>query len=615
MEGGIPIPQYPGKNTVSRGNSATAPAKMPPFVVITSVVLFLLFLVYYIFTAWHLPRGAGPDSGAHYDAARFIYENGRLAIIPDDVDQLNLTPYGSTRALRPPLSYLVSAGVARMTANIGHDSTFINLRFGSGLMCAAAAAFFFLGLWLLFEHYWIALVGTLLFGLLPQLAFIASYVNDDSGAIFSGTLLMFALIRVLVRGLNTGTAVVFGLAAGLVLLSKFTAWLMLPLAACFMLPFLWRAPLRGARYIAVICVAVVIGGGWWVIFNMSHYGIDDPLLSRVSTRLSEQRAVIADAGHRGYVSKGIGLSDLVLDNYKNFLGESYKATVGHLDWLRIRLGWLQYGLYAIVFLIGISYLPLRKIRDWVGVSDRYDPGEPAAAGWFYWILFLMVLFQLAMYVRFNLYHDVQVQGKYLLPVLAPLLTLFSAALAVTVDFAGDRSRGVVRLPGAVWVVLFVGVIMGSHLHALNAYVVPYYYQDPYVYRLSPFRYLNIRKLDFVKASKDLTLTPGKPGLSVESFGADPWIELKDTYCSWVPVNVIIHVVLRAEEIGELKIYVDQGDGFSEQSATSWRYGRGDNHLIMPMGVSACRAIRIDPASAPGKLVIKRIGFAPIHISQ
>ena len=53
----------------------------PYFVIITAGALFLLFLSYYVFTAWHLPRGAGPDSSAHYDVAKFIYENGRLAVM------------------------------------------------------------------------------------------------------------------------------------------------------------------------------------------------------------------------------------------------------------------------------------------------------------------------------------------------------------------------------------------------------------------------------------------------------------------------------------------------------------------------------------------------------
>ncbi len=587
----------------------------PNFVSITAGALFFLFCCYYVFTAWHLPRGAGPDSGAHYDVARFIYDNGRLAVIPGDVERLKLTPYGSTRALRPPLSYLASAGLARLIGDYGHRSTFINLRFGSGMLCAAAAAFFFLGLWMLFERYWIALTGALLFGLLPQLAFIASYVNDDSGAIFSGTVLLFAMIRVLVQGLNTRTAIVFGLAAGLVLLSKFTAWLLLPSAACFLVPWLWKSTGRGAQYLAVIVIAAVIGGGWWIVFNMYHYGMNDPLLSKVSAELSEQHAVIEDAGHRGYTSRGVGLAELVLHNHKNFLGESFKATVGHLDWLRIRLGWPQYGLYAIVFLIGICYPPFRMLRERVGLSATYNPREPVGMSWLCWILFLMVVFQVVMYVRFNLYHDVQVQGKYLLPVLAPLLTLFTAAVIATADFLSARIKGFDRIPGAVYALLALVVITGSHLHALRTYVIPYYFQDPFVYRLSPFRYIDLRTLDFVKASSAVELQPGKAGLTVESLGRDPQIVLDNDYCRWLSANVIIHVILQAEERGDLKIYIDQGKGFSEDSATGWRYSTGENHMIMPMGVSRCRAMRLDPASAPGRVVISRIGFAPVHISR
>ena len=441
------------------------------------------------------------------------------------------------------------------------------------------------------------------------------FLLHDSGAIFSGTLLWFAMIRVLVKGLNTSTAAVFGLAMGVVLLSKFTAWLMLPLAACFLVPYLWKESKRGLRFVAVICIAVVIGGGWWIPFNMYHYGVDDPLLSGVSTRLSEERAAIADAGHRGYVSRGVGLTELILGNYKNFLGESYIATVGHLDWLRIRLGWLQYGLYAIVFLIGIVYLPLRKLREWIGVSGHYDPREPAGATWFYSILFLMVVFQVVMYVRFNLYHDVQVQGKYLLPALAPLLTLCAGAVVAAARFPEGRVKVLNRLPGSVWATLFAGLVVVTHVHALRTYVIPYYFPDPLIYRMSAFRYLDLKDLDFIKTSNAVKLEPGASGLTVESLGIDPQIELRHKFCGWIQVNVIIHMILEAESKGDIKVYVDPGQGYSEENVVGSRYSSGENHLIIPMGVSDCRAIRIDPASAPGKVVLRRIGFATLHISE
>ena len=81
------------------------------------------------------------------------------------------------------------------------------------------------------------------------------------------------------------------------------------------------------------------------------------------------------------------------------------------------------------------------------------------------------------------------------------------------------------------------------------------------------------------------------------------------------MNVLIHVVLESEQKGDVKIYVDQGEGFSEEVAVGARYGSGENHLIMPMGVTGCRAIRLDPASAPGRVLLRRVGIAPIHISR
>ena len=340
-----------------RSNGSKGFTQYPQFLTnLTAILLFILFCCYYAATAWHLPRGAGPDGEAHYDVAKFIFEKGRLAVLPSDVDSLLLTPYGSTRALRPPLSYL-----------------FIDLRLGSGLLLALAVVLAFFSLSLLFGRYWLALAGALLFGLLPQLAFIASYTNDDSGAIFSGTALTFAMVLILRKGLTVATTIVFGLSAGLVLLSKFTAWLMLPLAVCFLIPYVWKLRLRAGKYLAIIFVMMMLGGAWWIVFNMYHYGLNDPVLTKISQQLSEHYARIPDPGNRGYISRGIGASQLMLHNHKNFIGESFKATVGNLDWLRLRLGWPQYLLYALVFAIGFLYLPFRLIA--IKVLDVRHHGD------------------------------------------------------------------------------------------------------------------------------------------------------------------------------------------------------------------------------------------------
>ncbi len=582
--------------------------------VLTALLLLLVFCIYYAVAAWHLPRGAGPDSEAHYDVARFVYEKGRLAVLPDDAGSLLLTPYGTTRALRPPLSYLVAAGMAGLIHESG-DSLFKSLRFGSALLCALAVMLTFLGLILLYERYWLALAGALLFGLLPQLAFIASYTNDDSGAIFAGTALAFSIILILRYGLTVRTSVAFGLATGLVLLSKFTAWVLLPAAAVFILPRLVQLRGRAIKLAAVLAITALIGGGWWIVFNMIHYGVDDPLLTRASRNLSQQHATIANPENRGYASRGIGASQLIIQNYKNFIGESFKAVVGNLDWLRLRVGWPQYLLYGLLFVMGMLYFPFRLIARNIRYGVKREVAEPDGATFFYLVLFFMLLIQIVMYVRFNLYHDVQIQGKYLLPVLLPMLVLSMAALTATFKVVDDwilQPEAVLK--GALGVLAFV-IIIGTHVHALTAYVIPYYFQQPLNFRTSRLQYLDFSNLDFVKAARDVELSVSPSGLLVKSMDNDPQIVLKNRYCKWLAPNSIAHIVLHAERVGHFKIYIDQGNGFRERSVHSRRYAVGSNHLIIPFGTKRCKAIRLDPAVEAGEIVLKRVGFASMSISN
>ncbi|MDJ0955813.1 MAG: hypothetical protein QNI91_03090 [Arenicellales bacterium] len=587
--------------------------RYPPSVIfLTATLLLVLFCSYYAVTAWHLPRGAGPDGEAHYDVARFILEKGRLAVLPDDVDSLLLTPYGSTRALRPPLSYLVSAGVAWLI-NDSEGNHFKELRFGSGLLCALATVLTFFSLMLLFERYWLALGGSLLFGLLPQLAFVASYTNDDSGAIFAGTALIFSMVLILRTGLNMATAIVFGLCVGLALIAKFTAWLLLPFAACFLIPYLWKSRLNAAKYISIVFIAIVVGGGWWIVFNIYHYGINDPFLTRVSQQLSEQHARIPAPGNRGYASQGIGVFQLILHNYKNFIGESFKATVGNLDWLRLRMGWPQYLLYAIVFTIGFLYLPVRLIG--MKLFVRQQTNEIEGINYFYFILFLMVLFQIYMYVRFNIYHDVQIQGKYLLPVFLPILVLFSAAVATFAKLGDGRNQPTDTALKILMGTLAFVMIIGSHVHALQAYVIPYYFQQPRQFRASEPHYLDLTNLKFVETSVDLELSVVDDGILARSTSRDPQILLRSKYCKWLSANSIIHLVLDADTKGVIKIYIDQGSGFNEGSVIGREYMPGENQIIIPFGIHGCKAIRLDPTTQIGEVVIKRFSIISMHISD
>ncbi|SVD27722.1 uncharacterized protein METZ01_LOCUS380576, partial [marine metagenome] len=134
--------QYIVNSDLAKANFSTA-----------GLIVFLIFLTYYVSGCLLLPHGTGPDNAAHFDGANFIYQEGRLAIVPRDEEQLHFTAYGSTRALRPPLIYLTAAAVARVLDWSGIDRRHL-FRFASALLGALTVTVIFLGLRLYFCSTW-----------------------------------------------------------------------------------------------------------------------------------------------------------------------------------------------------------------------------------------------------------------------------------------------------------------------------------------------------------------------------------------------------------------------------------------------------------------------------
>jgi len=191
------------------------------------LIVFVAFLVYYLVTAMALPYGAGPDYTAHLDGAHFIFDEGRLATLPADEERLHFTVYGSTRALRPPLPYIVAAAAAHSLNWTGIDLHLL-FRAGPALLSALTLGLIFATLRLYFNNNWYALGGVLLVGLMPQFAFIASHLNDDCAAIFSVTLTLYCLVRLLHEKSTPGLAAMTGIAIGFLALRRYCSGRLCP---------------------------------------------------------------------------------------------------------------------------------------------------------------------------------------------------------------------------------------------------------------------------------------------------------------------------------------------------------------------------------------------------
>ena len=586
-----------------------------------SVSVFVFFFTYYFATSNALPHGSGPDWKSNTDVTRFIYENGRLAVLPDDEESLHFTVYGGTRALRPPLSYVVSAataGVFSFTELNSHNL----FRKGSALLCALAVALTFYALSIYFSSYLTGFLGSALIGLMPQFTFIASYNNDDSGAIFSATLMLAVLVRIYRYGASTTNAILIGLAGGLVILSKMTAWLLLPLVLVFLIIY-FRAPARNMlRYAAIAAVVFILSGGWWFAFNMYHYGIDDPLLKKVTSSVIEQhRRLPKDAGV-GFAAQGIGFYELIIENHKNFLGETAKATVGNLDWLRLKVGPLQYTVYMAIFFIAIfSYfynLAAFQVNRFRNVVDDSGRGRQII---FESLLLLMILFQILMYTWTNIYNDIQIQGKYIIPVFLAILILFfsglnrlPATLSNINGWISQKGYSINNTTNRKIAAFLAGLLFVTYVHwdAWVNYVIPFYKPPAYDIRLGKFQPVTI-DMTLIQNAENTDVRKDKEGITYIYTGSDPKVTLSNKICRLIRGSAMLRMDVYADNADTLQFFVDEGEGYSAKHSFTISYQQGFNSLLLPISADHCQSLRFDPFVNNVALTLKRLEIAPMVI--
>ena len=587
------------------------------------VVLFVVFALYYIFAARYLPVGAGPDEAIHFDVTHFIAKHHRLPVLPRDQEQLRFTAYGTTRALRPPLSYIVSAIAAKAVAVTG-ASLELSLRLGSVLLCSAAILAAFLALALYFNSLWMGVVGAALMGLMPQYAFLASYNNDDSAAIFSVSLAMLSMVLILREGLGFRTAALIGLSIGLIIVSKFTAWLSLPFIAIFLVTQLIHKKRELPGLLFALFVTIVIAGGWWILFNMYNYGINDPLQFNITRQMIDQHAQLPDVLNKGFAARGFGFKDLLLHNKGGFLTESFKAVVGNLDWVRLPVGKLQYGLYFFVFSVGLIGFVFRLMLSNVGGGAKSNHRVATSHCYFEGLLLGLIFFQVFMYTWTNVHNDVQIQGRYLIPVLLPMLILFCAilmALGKTSVTALENwfwpgvtrvQLDVLHMIGVVALVLIVAV----HINALIGYVLPFYYPQPRNFDVQNFREWDVTESIAITRAKDLNMRVSDEGLELDIQGPNAWIMMPHGFCGlFGKRNSVVRVRMWADRAGTAQLYINDGDGYREQLSFRAKFEAGESALVFVVGTEGCRTVRFDPMNGSGKAIIREMATAPLRIKD
>jgi len=326
-------------------------------------------------------------------------------------------------------------------------------RVSSVFMGMITVAFTTLIAWKVFpNHPTIGLLAGALVAFNPQFLFISGSVNNDNLLTMVATVSWWQVLRAIAQPEQRRQWAYVGVLIGVGLLTKVNGGLVIGLVAGIML--LIRAfgsrsvklPVNGALSMAAVAA---LSSGWWFARNQLLYG---DLLG-----WSVYREVFA-----------VNLRDSALQwgDLKDFFSVQFRSFWGVFGWVNVPCpDWFYraFGVLCFLSLLGLGTRALRRRLSRPGGSE--DRTLPMA------LLFVASLAQeaymLAVITRCN---PSCYQGRYLFPVIAPLMIIMSWGLS---GFLPQRRR-----PASISVMVIVSVLVSLALFAPVKVIAPAYETVP-----------------------------------------------------------------------------------------------------------------------------------------
>lgn len=376
-----------------------------------------------------------PDEHARYLVPQYICEHGKLPTAYEE--EVRIPGYGSSYALYNVLPYIFMGIVMRFVdlftdseLYLLYSARFVNVLFG------AVMAFVVRKLAVrIFDEEAKKICLDWLFCFLvmfmPQSLFLHTYVNTDSLAMLSTALILYALVSIYQDGfrvLNSGV-----LCAGVIscTLSYYNAYSYIVSAVLLCLAYFVKVtsekPQQKAglgslgisydwknmfRHAAPITAVILLGTAWWFIRSYILYD-GDILGFRTADKMMELYAVdkVNPLTSQTYQQMGYTLWQMIRET--DYLTIAYASFVGAYGSLSIFADIWIYRFYKLFFYGGLlGYIVM------IPVYRKQHEGKRL---FFHANLIFCILMPIFLTVYYAYTSDFQAQGRYMMPMLLPLM--------------------------------------------------------------------------------------------------------------------------------------------------------------------------------------------------
>lgn len=420
---------------------------MKDFTRLALIPILVAYVALGVLYAVYTPPWQVPDEPAHYNYIRTLAQEAALPVMePGDYDQAYLEritgegfpPELSIEPLsyedhQPPLYYLLAAPIYLLFGGALLPLRLFSVALGLILLLVAYRV-----IRTLFpDRPYLALVGTGLIAFLPQhLAMMAGVNNDSLAEVMVASTLWMAVVYVKGEAKGRGFLALWGLTLGLAVLTKTSAYVVLPVAV---LAVALRARREGrstgwaAKEIGWVALVALPLAGTWLVRNALIYGWADPL------GLTRHNAVVVGQPRSAEWLARYGWGGLL----RRLGRTTFHSFWGQFGWMGVPLQPRIYaGLGVLSILFGAGFLGWLLDRRWSALEGDQRDGLLLLAA--------STLLTVGAYLWYNLTF-VQHQGRYLFPALIPLS--LGAALGLR-WLTGPRA-----IPWSAWAPVGLGLLL------------------------------------------------------------------------------------------------------------------------------------------------------------
>lgn len=397
------------------------------------LLINIIFVASCLFMIKSLPAdgpSAGPDEVEHFRSnVQFIAENHRLPVSGiDDKAVLQIcreNEYGAvpcrySYVIYPAANYIVSATVGTALQDLSGISLLKGARIASMLWGILLINIIYLLSYRITKRRKVSWAIASI-GLMPQVIFISSYINQDIHSLAISALCFYALV-VLLQERRVSSVIFAGVCiGGLLPLAKYNFFILAPVLLAIILYFTLVARRLSYKMFAYLAISGVVSfisiSLFWFLRNYILY---NDFLGQ--SFVLEEMSKYATLG-RVLPLNIETLSEYIRLGFFQHLFESFFLSLGYMTY---RMPDTSYSLIQLTILMGVTYILYQIHRNYSHQRKKFV---------LIWLTFALTFVMSVFMVFYNsVVYDLQSQGRYLYPIILPLVIAVAASIHLDTRF-------------------------------------------------------------------------------------------------------------------------------------------------------------------------------------